>query len=299
MTLYATQLPLPGRRCGKVRDIYECDDLLVLVATDRLSAFDVVFEDPIPFKGKVLNQLSAWWFDRTRQIVSNHLITALPHSCGAVAMDTDELWGRVALCRMAQPLPVECVVRGYLEGSAWDEYQRSQSVCGIRLPAGLQRRAKLPVPIFTPTTKAQSGHDEPITFEDVVRLVGVETGEFIRHTSIKLYRFAHDELLPKGVLLSDTKFEFGLCDGEILLIDEALTPDSSRFWDAEGYLHGGNAVSLDKQFVRDYVNSIGWDRRPPAPRLPQEVIEETSRRYLEIFRRITGRTLDQVLERGN
>ncbi len=298
MTIYSSALPFPLRGRGKVRDIYQLDDKLILVATDRLSAFDVVFSDPIPEKGKVLNQLSAYWFSRTRDIVPNHLITALPRRCGEVALDTPELWGRVSLCHVADPIPVECVVRGYLEGSAWTDYQATQSVCGIRLPAGLKRRAKLPVPIFTPTTKESSGHDQPITFEEVVNLVGVETAEFIRDVSLRLYGFAHDELLKKGIVLSDTKFEFGSLGGEIVLIDEALTPDSSRFWEASSYLGGEEAMSLDKQYVRDYVTSIGWDKQPPAPALPDHVVTETSRRYLEIFGRITGCTLEQALQEG-
>ncbi len=297
MALFRTNLSLPQVGRGKVRDIYECDDMLVLVATDRLSAFDVVFDDPIPWKGQVLNQLSAYWFEQTTHIVSNHLITALPRSCGEVCFDQQDLWGRVSLCKKAQPIPVECVVRGYLEGSAWQDYQKSQTVCGIRLPGGLKRREKLPTPIFTPTTKAATGHDQPITFEEVVETVGVETAEFIRMKSIELYSFAHDHLLPKGILISDTKFEFGYTDDGIILIDEALTPDSSRFWEAESYLNKGEAVSLDKQYVRDYVESIGWNKQPPAPRLPEEVIRETSRRYLEIFHRITGQSLQEKLER--
>ncbi|MGB9692174.1 MAG: phosphoribosylaminoimidazolesuccinocarboxamide synthase [Candidatus Sumerlaeaceae bacterium] len=297
MVLYSSDLPLPLLGRGKVRDIYACESNLLLVATDRLSAFDVVFGDPIPWKGPVLNQLSAYWFERTKHIVPNHLITALPRSCGDCSLATDDLWGRVSLCRKVQPIAVECVVRGYLEGSAWQDYQKNQTVCGIRLPAGLKRRAKLPTPIFTPTTKAQSGHDQPISFEDVVEMVGVEVAEMLRIKSIELYSFAHEQLLAKGILISDTKFEFGFADGEVILIDEALTPDSSRFWEAAPYLEGGQGLSLDKQFVRDYVESIGWNKQPPAPRLPQEVIHETSRRYLEIFRRITGTSLESVLQR--
>jgi len=297
MVLYSTQLPLTLRSRGKVRDIYECSDKLLLVATDRLSAFDVVFPDPIPFKGQVLTQLTAFWCAQTQTIVSNHLIDALPKECGNVDLTTDDLWGRTALCKRAQPLPVECVVRGYLEGSAWTEYQKTQSVCGIQLPAGLQRRQQLPVPIFTPTTKASAGHDLPITFAEVVELVGVDVAEFVRVKSIALYEFAHSFLLSKGILISDTKFEFGILDGEIILIDEVLTPDSSRFWEAESYLSGAKGISLDKQFVRDYVESIGWNKQPPAPHLPENIIDETSRRYLKIFTRITDTSLDEVLKR--
>lgn len=297
MTVYSTELPLPLLGRGKVRDVYECGDHLLLVATDRLSAFDVVFEDPIPRKGQVLNQLSAHWFRRTKHIVGNHLLDPLPKECSGVELTRPELWGRASLCRRARVLPVECIVRGYLEGSAWADYQRTREVCGIRLPAGLERRSRLPQPIFTPTTKAHTGHDRPMTFQEVVDAIGIDAAEFIRAKSIELYQFAHDELLPKGIIISDTKFEFGVVEDEIIVIDEMLTPDSSRFWEAATY--GGensSAVSLDKQFVRDYVESIGWDKAPPAPRLPRPIIEETSRRYLEIFVRITGRSLDNILE---
>jgi phosphoribosylaminoimidazole-succinocarboxamide synthase len=295
MAVYETHLALPLVARGKVRDIYECDKNLVLVATDRLSAFDVVFPDPIPFKGIVLNQMSAYWFRATKEIIPNHLISALPRGCGDVSFEAPDLWGRVSLCAKAQPLPVECIVRGYLEGSAWAEYQRTQSICGIKLPSGLRRRQALPTPIFTPTTKAQSGHDQPISFAEVVDLIGLEAAEMVRLKSLELYAFAHEQLLAKGIVVSDTKFEFGIKDGEIILIDEALTPDSSRFWEAEPYLNNGEAISLDKQYVRDYVESIGWDKQPPAPRLPEHVINETSRRYLEIFQRVTGQSLEEAL----
>lgn len=297
MAIYETNLALPLVGRGKVRDIYTCENYLVLVATDRLSAFDVVFSDPIPHKGAVLNQISAYWFGQTQHIVPNHLVASLPRSCCGVSLVENDLWGRVSLCKRTKPLPVECVVRGYLEGSAWQEYQRTQSVCGIELPKGLQRQDRLPHPIFTPTTKAHTGHDEPITFEQVVEMVGLETAEFIRMKSLELYSFAHEQLLAKDIIISDTKFEFGVLDDSIIVIDEILTPDSSRFWEAGAYLRKEKAISLDKQYVRDYVESIGWNKQPPAPRLPDTVIQETSRRYLEIFQRITGRSLEETLSK--
>jgi phosphoribosylaminoimidazole-succinocarboxamide synthase len=293
MPVYETNLPFPLLSRGKVRDIYDTPEGILLVSTDRLSAFDVVFPDPISQKGRVLNQLSAYWFEETTSIVDNHLISAEPVEQLGLAGSHPELRGRCTLCRRAKPLPVECVVRGYLEGSAWKDYQESQSVCGIKLPSGLSRRAKLPHPIFTPTTKATSGHDLPITFEEVVELVGVETAEAIRHKSIELYAFAHERLLTMGILISDTKFEFGISEeGKLMLIDEAMTPDSSRFWEAEGYTSGGNSRSLDKQYVRDFVEKIGWNKTPPAPHLPEDVRNNTTQLYVEIYGRITGRSLE-------
>lgn len=293
MPVYESQLPLPLIARGKVRDIYDAPGGLLLVATDRLSAFDVVFPDPIPHKGEVLNQLSAYWFGETSHIVRNHLITARPEL--ELGLDEDanrQLRGRSSLCRKYEPLPVECVVRGYLEGSAWKDYERDQSVCGIRLPGGLRRRARMPHPIFTPSTKATSGHDEAISFDHVVDLIGVEAAEFVRQKSIEIYSFAHERLLPMGILVSDTKFEFGLDDsGNLFLIDEALTPDSSRFWDAATYTSGAESRSMDKQYVRDYVEQIGWPKKPPAPSLPENVIRNTSRLYVEIFEKITGQKL--------
>ncbi len=292
--VYETDLPFPLVSRGKVRDVYETPQGLLLVATDRLSAFDVVFPDPIPCKGAVLNHLAAFWFRETAGIIGNHLVTAAPAKHAPFAPQAGVLRGRSSLCRRTTPFPVECVVRGYLEGSAWKDYQASQSVCGIRLPAGLSRRARLAHPIFTPTTKAASGHDEPISFDEMVDLVGVEAAEYLRAKSLELYRFAHDRLLPRGILVSDTKFEFGRLGDEIILIDEALTPDSSRFWEADAYLAGGDARSLDKQYLRDYVESLGWSKTPPAPRLPAGVIEVMTHRYTDIFRLITGLTIEQA-----
>lgn len=292
MPLYQSDLPLPLLSRGKVRDIYRLPETgtLLMVATDRLSAFDVVFEDPIPRKGEVLNQMSAWWFAQTKRIIPNHLITATP----SIPNAPEEYDLRCSLCRPAKPFPVECVIRGYLEGSAWTDYQATQEVSGIRLPQGLARRAKLQVPIFTPSTKAESGHDMPIDFYKVVDLIGVEAAEFVRRKSLELYQFAHQLLLEKGIVISDTKFEFGVTDDGITLIDEIFTPDSSRFWEVEAYSSGGEARSLDKQYVRDYVSNSDWDKKPPAPRLPADIIENTTNRYLEIFSRITGYQLDEL-----
>jgi phosphoribosylaminoimidazole-succinocarboxamide synthase len=296
MPVYETDLPLKLLSRGKVRDIYYTPQGILLVATDRLSAFDVVFPDPIPSKGAVLNNLSAHWFAETKHIVRNHLLSANPVARLGLEAHEAQMRGRCSLCVPAKPLPVECVVRGYLEGSAWKDYQATQTVSGIRLPAGLERRAKMPHPIFTPSTKASSGHDEAISFEQVVDLIGVDKAEFARAKSIELFSFAHERLLAKNILLCDTKFEFGEIDGELILIDEAMTPDSSRFFEAEGYLGGGESRSLDKQYVRDYVEQLGWGKTPPAPRLPDEVIANMTRRYTEIFRLITGQTLEEAEE---
>lgn len=293
VTVYQSELPLRLLGRGKVRDIYVLDsERLLLVASDRLSAFDVVFPDPIPRKGEVLNRLSAYWFGQTKHITANHVISAEPQRELPALGDKADLAGRAMLVRRTKPLPVECVVRGYLEGSAWKDYQRSRMVSGIPLPKGLRLHEKLPHPIFTPSTKAESGHDEAISFEEVVELIGLHAAEHVRHTSVALYQFAYEQLLPKGIVLCDTKFEFGVLGNEIMLIDEALTPDSSRFCEAEGFTPGGVARSLDKQYVRDYVEQTGWDKQPPAPIVPPEVIHQMTKRYVEIYERITGKQLD-------
>ncbi len=286
--LSETQLDLPLIRQGKVRDVYEVPEGVLLISTDRLSAFDVVFPDPIPGKGLVLNQLSGYWFRELCADIPNHFITDRPE----VVQGHPELRGRSTLGRSASPLPVECVVRGTLDGSAHKDYLSTGHVSGIRLPSGLRRRDSFEKPLFTPSTKAESGHDEPIGFDRVVELVGAQVAEEIREKSIHLFSAARDRLLPLGILLGDTKFEFGIDgDGKVLLIDEILTPDSSRFWEADTYGPDlADPRSYDKQFVRDYVESIGWDKKPPAPSLPLTVIEGTAQRYLEIFSRITGRS---------
>lgn len=296
VAVYQTSLPFNLLSRGKVRDIYDTPEGLLLVASDRLSAFDVVFPDPIPRKGEVLTKLSAWWFEQTKHIIPNHLISAEPAELLGIAKSHPESIGRCTLCKRTQPFPVECVVRGYLEGSGWNDYQSTQSVSGIKLPAGLKKSSRLPHPIFTPSTKAAAGHDETISFEQVVDTIGVDKAETLRTKAIELYSFAHGELLKKGIVVCDTKFEFGELDGEVILIDEALTPDSSRFAEAGTYHPGGEVRSLDKQYVRDYLNTLAWDKTPPAPHLPEEVIVNMTQRYLEIFERITGRKLEETVK---
>jgi phosphoribosylaminoimidazole-succinocarboxamide synthase len=281
---------LPPPRRGKVRDIYETEDHLLIVATDRVSAFDVVLPDDIPGKGRVLTQVSRFWFNSLAHLVPNHLVSVevddFPFACRPYrAM----LTGRAMLVKKAQPLPVECIVRGYLAGSGWQEYRATKSVCGISLPPGLRESERLPEPIFTPSTKAPEGtHDENIPFSEVERLVGVNLAAQIRDVSLALYRAAHTFARTKGFLLADTKFEFGQRDGQLLLIDEAFTPDSSRFWRAEVYQPGASQDSYDKQIIRNYLISLGWDRRPPAPHLPPEIIAQAAARYQEIAAHLTG-----------
>jgi len=281
---------LPPPRRGKVRDIYETKDHLLIVATDRVSAFDVVLPDGIPGKGRVLTQVSRFWFNYLAHLVPNHLISVevndFPPACQPYR---EMLTGRAMLVKKAQPLPVECIVRGYLAGSGWQEYRATKSVCGIALPAGLRESERLPEPIFTPSTKAPEGtHDENIPFAEVERLVGAPLAAQVREVSLALYRAAHSFAQTKGFLLADTKFEFGLCDGQLLLIDEAFTPDSSRFWRAEVYQPGAPQESYDKQIIRNYLISLGWDRRPPAPHQPPEIIAQAAARYQEIAEHLTG-----------
>ncbi len=291
---------LPGIRLaarGKVRDIFEAGSwegkpCLLIVATDRLSAFDVVLTDPIPDKGRVLTQLSLFWFEHFRDMVPHHVITTKVEKFpGELSRYRSLLEGRSMLVRKTRPLPVECVVRGYLAGSGWKEYQLSGTVCGIKLPAGLKQGDRLPEPIFTPSTKAQIGHDENITQEQAADLVGRELAEKIRELSLSIYRQASEYARGRGIIIADTKFEFGLDGDELVWIDEALTPDSSRFWDEKEYKPGTSPPSFDKQFVRDYLERIGWNKQPPAPKLPNEVIEGTARRYREAYRRLTGADL--------
>ncbi|MDH7514245.1 MAG: phosphoribosylaminoimidazolesuccinocarboxamide synthase [Bacteroidota bacterium] len=285
--------PLTLYRRGKVRDVYSLDSKrLLIVATDRLSAFDVVLPDPIPMKGIVLTSISKFWFDRTGHICPNHCLSTdpdeYPDSC---APYRDILRGRSMMVRRTEPLPVECVVRGYLAGSGWKEYQRARTVCGITLPAGLMDGSRLPEPIFTPSTKAEVGHDENITFEEAAALVGRELAAKLAELSVALYRYACDLAFPRGIIIADTKFEFGMADGELMLIDEALTPDSSRFWPVSSYRPGRPQVSFDKQYVRDYLESVGWDKTPPAPSLPREIVEKTTEKYLEAYSALTGTAL--------
>jgi phosphoribosylaminoimidazole-succinocarboxamide synthase len=284
-------LKLLGR--GKVRDIYDVDGKLLLVASDRLSAFDVVMPDGIPGKGKVLTQISAFWFDRLSGIVPNHMLSidvdAFPP---AARVHAETLRGRAMLCRKAKPFPVECVVRGYLSGSGWSEYQEKGEVCGIRLPKGLRESDRLPEPIFTPATKEEKGkHDENISFDRMVALVGAETAEKVRSIAVALYDKAAAYAREKGIIIADTKFELGTVDDTLILIDEALTPDSSRFWPVAGYEPGGPQKSFDKQFVRDYLLTLPWNKTAPGPRLPADVVEKTALKYREALVILTGKDI--------
>jgi len=279
---------------GKVRDIYEVDGQLLLVASDRLSAFDVVMPDGIPGKGQVLNRISAFWFGKLSAIVPNHMITIETGEFPAAARAHAEiLRGRAMLCRKASPLPVECVVRGYLSGSGWGEYKVHGEICGIPLPKGLVESDRLPEPIFTPATKEEKGkHDENISFERMAAILGGEMAAKVRDTAISLYKSAAEYALGKGIIIADTKFEFGTAGGKLLLIDEALTPDSSRFWPAAGYKAGGPQKSFDKQFVRDYLLTLPWNKTAPGPKLPPDVVEKTSLKYREALRILTGRDIE-------
>lgn len=276
---------------GKVRDIYKVGECLLVVATDRLSAFDVVLPTPIPDKGRILTQMSLFWFEKLKDLAVNHLVQA------DVSLFPEELKpfsrfleGRSMLVKKAKPLPVECIVRGYIAGSAWKDYLRTGSVCGIRLPEGMLESQQLSNAIFTPSTKADfASHDENISFEQARKLLGKDMAEKIRDTSIRLYSTAADYAIEKGVIIADTKFEFGISGGRLILIDEVLTPDSSRFWPAEDYSPGGSQPSFDKQFVRDYLESISWDKKPPGPEIPPDIAEKTRERYLEALRRLTDK----------
>ncbi len=276
---------------GKVRDIYDAGDKLLIVATDRLSAFDVILPTPIPDKGRVLTQLSLFWFDLLRDVIPNHVLSATEFPAPFDAYH-EELAGRSMLVRKVAPLPIECVVRGYVSGSGWKDYQRTGAICGIALPPGLRESDRLPEAIFTPATKAATGHDENISFERVASLIGNECARAVRDVSLEIYRRAATYAEPRGILLADTKFEFGLLKDELIWIDEALTPDSSRFWPAMQYEPGGPQASFDKQFVRDYLESIDWPKTPPGPELPPEVVAATRGKYREAYRILTGRELD-------
>jgi phosphoribosylaminoimidazole-succinocarboxamide synthase len=289
-------------RSGKVRDLYAIgEDRLLLVASDRLSAFDVVLPTEIPDKGRVLTGLSRFWFSRTESIVPNHLLAAAPEDLPAeIAWDQDaarELRGRMMLCRRVDVLPIEVIVRGYLAGSGWKDYLRTGAVCGVALPSGLRESERLPEPLFTPSTKAEVGHDENIDLQEAARLVGAELALRVRDVAIELYRFGSAVAEPAGIILADTKFEFGIEreTGELLLVDEVLTPDSSRFWDASDYEPGRAQASFDKQFVRDWLETLAWDKRPPGPELPPDIVAGTRQRYVEAFERITGAPFDAYL----
>jgi phosphoribosylaminoimidazole-succinocarboxamide synthase len=285
-------LPRVGR--GKVRDIYAVDDrTLLIVTTDRLSAFDVVLPDPIPYKGQVLTAMSDFWFDRLARVVPNQLTGIDPESVVQSEAERAQVRGRSIVARRYDPLPIEAVVRGYIIGSGWKDYQQSGAVCGIKLPAGLAQADRLPAPIFTPATKAELGaHDENISFAQAEKMIGTGLAARVRDVSIRLYAEAAEYAAGRGIIIADTKFEFGLDEaGELYWIDEALTADSSRFWPADEYKPGSSPPSFDKQFVRDYLESIGWNKQPPAPHLPAEVVARTSEKYREAYSRLTGRKL--------
>ena len=295
-TLKESHLPLSLVNRGKVRDIYSVDgDKLFIVTSDRLSAFDYVLPNPIPFKGKVLTQISVFWFDYFRSLVSHHLLSTDISKMGftkeLVNQFGKELEGRSMLVKRAKPFPVECVVRGYIMGSGWKDYLKSGSVCGHRLPKGLKQCEQFPEPLFTPATKATTGHDENISFEEVVKLVGENKARKLRDLSIGIYKKGAAYAESKGIIVADTKFEFGEVNGEIILIDEVLTPDSSRFWPKDTYEPGHDQTSFDKQIVRNYLLEIGWDQKPPVPELPQTIVEKTSVAYREIYKRLTGRKI--------
>lgn len=277
---------------GKVRDVYELDDSLLIVSTDRISCFDVVLPTAIPYKGLVLNQISKFWFDFTNSLIDNHLITAdvnrYPHSLREYSNFID---GRSMLVKKAKPLTIECIVRGYLSGSAWKEYKISGSVCGHKLPSGLEESQKLPQTIFTPSTKSDIGHDVNISEVEAEKIVSSRIFNEVKSKSIAIYEKAHDYGLSCGIIIADTKFEFGLIGEKIILIDEVMTPDSSRFWPLSSYVVGKSQFSFDKQFVRDYLENIGWDKFPPAPELPKEVVERTSQKYLQAYKMLTGKEL--------
>src|SRR5665213_2446485 len=294
------QLDLPGIkkvRSGKVREVFDLGDSFLLVASDRISAFDVIMPNGIPRKGEVLTQISHFWFEKFSTLMPNHLLAKaddpLPKNLQpfvTVAVCKD-LARRSMIVKKAKPLAIECIVRGYLSGSGWKEYKKSQTVCGIQLPAGLTESAELPEPIFTPSTKAKAGHDENISFEEAQKIVGAELANQARDLSLKIYKAGRDYAKQRGIIIADTKFEFGLFDGKLILIDEVLTPDSSRFWPADQYAPGRGQPSFDKQFVRDYLETLTWDKTPPGTKLPDDVVAKTSAKYLEAYEKLTGRPL--------
>ncbi len=294
MLIFETNIEGAGfPKRGKVRDIYNAEDNLLIVATDRISAFDVILPSGIPDKGKVLTQISAFWFKEMEDIIPNHLISTsvsdLPH---VFHSHRDELEGRIMLVKKAYPLPIECIVRGYITGSGWKDYKKTGSICGIPLPENLRESDRLDEPIFTPSTKAEEGHDENIVFNEAVRLVGMDTAQKVRDISISIYLRARQYAETRGILIADTKLEFGMLDGQLILIDEILTPDSSRFWPKDDYEPGRPQKSYDKQFVRDYLETLDWDKTPPAPELPEEIIEKTSHKYRSVLKQLVGADID-------
>lgn len=289
------ELPKAGK--GKVREIYDLGDCLLLVVTDRVSAFDVVFRELVPYKGQVLNSISAFWFNKFKDLLPNHMISTDPETYPEpLPKYKKELEGRSMLVRKAKMLPAECIVRGYIEGSAWKEYQAKGTVSGIKMPAGMKRGDKLPKPLFTPSTKEESGHDVNITTEQLAELIGKDLAEKVEALSLQVYEEGAAYARERGLILADTKFEFGLYDGELMLCDEVLTPDSSRFWDAKLYEPGKAQQSFDKQYLRDWLETLDWDKQEPGPTLPEEVIEQTSKRYLEAYKLLTGEDLPALEE---
>ncbi len=276
--------------CGKVREIYEIESGLLFVTSDRISAFDVIMKEPVQFKGAILSKISAFWFDKTRHIVNNHFITNdISQYPTELHKYADELNGRSMIVKKCKTIPIECIVRGYIAGSGWKDYQKSGKICGIEIPKGLLEFDKLPEPIFTPSTKAEEGHDQNISFDESISVIGREQAEKIRMYSIALYKFASEYLLTKGLVLADTKFEFGVDEfGEVILIDEALTPDSSRFWLLEDYAPGKAQMNFDKQVLRDYLELVDWNKTPPPPPLPKEILDKTSEKYITAYNRIIG-----------
>jgi phosphoribosylaminoimidazole-succinocarboxamide synthase len=295
MTAPLLQLDLPGIRklkSGKVREIFDLGEALLLVATDRISAFDCIMPNGIPQKGEVLTQLSHFWFERFASFMPNHLLARAGDPLPAALQPfAAQLGRRSMLVRKSEPLAIECVVRGYLAGSGWKEYREHQTVCGIKLPPGLQESSELPDPIFTPATKAESGHDENISFEQAAKIVGSDIAEEARVASLRIYSEARAYAGQRGIIIADTKFEFGMFEGKLILIDEVLTPDSSRFWPADQFKPGRNQPSFDKQFVRDYLETLDWNKTPPAPALPEEIVQKTRAKYLEAYERLTGQGL--------
>ena len=287
-----TEIPGIPSRHGKVRDIFDLGDRLLLVASDRISAFDVVMPTGIPSKGTVLTRISAFWFDWLGADVKHHCIEVIDQQAPpGLEQHLDKLRGRAMLCKKAEPLVIECVVRGYLTGSGWKDYVKTGTTSGVELPTGLLQCGQLPEPIFTPATKAETGHDENISFERACELVGTECATYVRDRSIEIYLRASDYARQRGIIIADTKFEWGTCDGEVILIDEVLTPDSSRFWPVDTYEPGHDQPSFDKQYTRNYLETLDWDKTPPGPELPPEVVENTSKKYLEAYERITGKPL--------
>ncbi len=293
-TVFETNIPgLKLATRGKVRDIYDLGDQALIVATDRLSAFDSVLATPIPLKGIILTKMAEFWFDFTKDVIDSHYITTDVSDMGhGLEEHIDQLDGRAMLVKKAEVMPVECVIRGYLAGSGWKEYREKGSVCGVSLPKGLRNGSQLPEPLFTPATKAERGHDENITYEQAAEIVGAERAETMKTGALGIYTKAREYALERGIIIADTKFEFGVVDDEVILIDEVLTPDSSRFWPKDSYTPGKTQLAFDKQFVRDYLETFGWDKKPPGPALPDKVAQKTTEKYLDAYKRLTGKELE-------